>query len=121
IPHEGSGFQVVHNFLALAPAGSDPRAGLLRASDGRFYGTTFFGGTDGFGTVFGLNQDGTGFATLYSFKGTNFADGAGPHAPLIEARDGFLYGTTQWGGLPTSGPVSTGTGQGTLFKIAKDG
>jgi len=121
IRHDGGGFQVVYNLAAPALTGWDQRAWLLRASDGRFYGTCFEGGTDGFGTVFGINQDGSDFTTLYNFKGTNFADGAGPHAPLIEGKDGFLYGTTQNGGLPSPFLGSGDPGWGTVFKIRKDG
>jgi len=121
IRHDGSGFQVVYNLAAPAMTGWDQRSWLLRASDGRFYGTCFSGGTDGHGTVFRINQDGSDFTTIYNFKGTNFADGAGPHAPLIEGKDGFLYGTTQNGGLPSPFLGTDERGWGTVFKIRKDG
>jgi len=51
-------------------AGAYPYAGLVRGSDGAFYGTTQNGGTFNQGTVFKLNPDGTGFTNLYSFTGT---------------------------------------------------
>src|SRR5205807_1443897 len=71
-----------------------PYAGLVRGTDGALYGTTAFGGGggfagDGYGTVFKILQDGSGFTTLYDFTGG--ADGVNPWAALIQ--DGALYGT----------------------------
>ena len=34
--------------------GAQPEAGLAQGADGAFYGTTYYGGTNGFGTVFRL-------------------------------------------------------------------
>jgi uncharacterized repeat protein (TIGR03803 family) len=55
----GSGYTVLHNFtfgFGSTRDGSDPQAGLLQASDGAFYGTTYNGGTNNsqFGTIFSL-------------------------------------------------------------------
>lgn len=48
---------------------------------------------------------------LYSF-GTATNDGNSPRAALIEGSDGYLYGTTMFGGTHSNG---------TIFKIAADG
>jgi hypothetical protein len=32
--------------------GVSPRAGLIQGADGNFYGTTYAGGANGYGTVF---------------------------------------------------------------------
>jgi uncharacterized repeat protein (TIGR03803 family) len=82
--------------------GSDPQAGLLQATDGNFYGTTFAGGLHGFGTVYKLSFNGV-FTNLYSFTGSN--DGANPAAGLIQDASGFLYGTTSAGGTYSGGTV----------------
>jgi len=46
----------------------------LQAADGLLYGTTSRGGSDGAGTLFRLNADGSSYMILYSFK-TNTTDG----------------------------------------------
>jgi uncharacterized repeat protein (TIGR03803 family) len=95
--------------------GANPTSALVQASDGNLYGTTYSGGANGSGTVFQITSTGT-FTTLYSFssessKGTN-SDGANPFAPLVQAADGNLYGTTNRGGI---------YGNGTIFQITRSG
>ncbi len=55
--------------------------------------------------------------TLVSFDGTN---GAAPSASLIQASDGNLYGTTEYGG-PVSGCEGGFNPCGTVFKITTSG
>ena len=93
--------------------GAYPYAGLIQASDGSFYGTTWGGGAYGYGTVFRMSASGT-VTTLQSF---NFNNGAAPTAGLVQASDGSFYGTTEYGG--TSGSCSNGCG--TVFQITASG
>ena len=79
-------------------------APLMRASDGRLYGTTIVGGRHGEGTVFSIAADGSDLRVLHSFRG-GATDGAGPTAGLIQASDGALYGTTARGGRWDFGAV----------------
>jgi uncharacterized repeat protein (TIGR03803 family) len=111
--------------------GSHPRASLIQASDGNFYGTTCYGGSAtnvlsfgqiGYGTVFKMTPDG-GLNTLVSFNGTN---GACPTAGLAEGPDGNLYGTTRYGGTSFNDPRAANTGygvpgDGTIFRINTNG
>ena len=58
--------------------GGNPYAGLVQASDGNFYGTTFGRGANGYGTVFKITPAGA-LTSLYSFcSQQNCADGAIP-------------------------------------------
>jgi len=108
--------------------GDETRAGLVQASDGNFYGTTFLGGADnscpvwngdGCGTAFKITPAGT-LTTLYSFcDQPNCADGANPYAGLVQGSDGNFYGTAQYGG--NLGCDSSGFGCGTVFKITASG
>lgn len=81
--------------------GSGPIGALVIGSDGSVYGTTYQGGTHGYGSIFLIN--GNGFTTVWSFTGN--ADGAQPTAGLVEGSDGNLYGTVGIGGLNTEGTV----------------
>jgi len=106
----GSGCTQLHSFTA-GNQGRNPCAAMIEGTDGALYGTTFLGGpTSLAGTIFKLNRDGSGYTVLHGFRGR--ADGLGPDAPLLEGRDGALYGTTFAGG---SG------GGGVVFKVNKNG
>ena len=83
--------------------GHYPAAGVIQGSDGVFYGTAEFGGTDNNnGTVFSTTSAGT-TATLVNFDG--FDDGANPETPLVIGADGNFYGTTSAGGQFGKGVV----------------
>jgi uncharacterized repeat protein (TIGR03803 family) len=124
-PPEDSGYGTVFrlttngNFTTLFSFnGANGRmlyAGLVQGGDGKFYGTTRWGGTFGKGTVFQVTADGS-FASLFSFNGTN---GSWPSAELVQGRDGNLYGTTETGGVGYNGTPAYGNG--TLFQISSDG
>ncbi len=68
------------------------------------------GGANNYGTIFKINNDGTGYQLLYSFR--NADDGAHPSGALMVSGS-TLYGTTFGGGGATSA--------GTIFKINTDG
>lgn len=89
--------------------GEFPDAGLALGSDGNFYGTTYAGGSNGYGTVFKITA-GASFTPLYSF--TNGIDGANPEASLVQGSDVNFYGTTIDGGT---------SGDGAIFKITPSG
>jgi uncharacterized repeat protein (TIGR03803 family) len=110
---DGSGYTVLHGFSGYD--GWAPYAGLVAGSDGALYGTTYSGGTSGDGTVFKLNIDGSGFRVMRIFNSGSGFDGEGLEAGLLEGSDGALYGTTQ------SGSANTFPGNGTVFKLNKDG
>ncbi len=78
------------------------RKGGRRCASNSFYGTTEFGGTNGYGIVFKMSTNGV-FTSLYSFTGTN--DGGSPAAGLVQGSDGSFYGTTYWGGTNNAGTV----------------
>ena len=95
--------------------GSTPRAGLVLAADGNFYGTTSYGGTKGDGTIFKITPAGT-LTTLHSLGGYPY-DGAYPAGGLIQAADGNFYGTTNFGGSYNRGTVFKVTPAGALTML----
>ena len=85
--------------------GRSPNTALIQGKDGMLYGTTKRGGISDAGTVFKLKPDGTDFTIIYNFDGVT--SGGNPFGalmrepdgfPLMQAADGFLYGTTPRGG-----------------------
>jgi uncharacterized repeat protein (TIGR03803 family) len=95
-------FTNLHSFQVFSN-GANPYAGVVQGSDGYFYGTTYYGGTNGGnGAVFKLSANGT-LTSLYSFTGGS--DGSNPQAGLVQGKDGNFYGTTSLGGSNSSGTV----------------
>jgi len=125
---DGTGFATLHSFTAISGSagyyhgtnsdGAYPWAGLILSS-GTLFGTAAYGGSSGFGTVFAINTDGTGFTTLHSFTTTSDSgayfgtnnDGAYPYVGLVLAGD-TLYGRTPAGGS---------SGVGTIFAVNTNG
>ena len=90
------------NFLNGTDGGF-PKAPVIQAADGNFYGTTSQGG-GGCGTVFQLTQN--SFSTLKAFAAAGTTtDGACPKVGLIQTTGGTLYGTTSRGGSSDGGVV----------------
>jgi len=84
-------FSTLHNFYY---GGAHPVAGLVQGSDGAYYGVTDT-------AIFRLALDGT-VSVLYTFTGGT--DGMFP-SRLAAGSDGYLYGTTPFGGISYSGSV----------------
>ncbi len=107
-------FTVLYTFKGM-PDGANPYGGLIWDSAGNLYGTTYFGGTVGMGTVFQLTPGPGGKwqeNVLYSFLGDT--DGSLPTSTLIFDTKGNLFGTTSAGGRPTCDC-------GTVFKLTLAG
>jgi uncharacterized repeat protein (TIGR03803 family) len=100
--------------------GSSPLAPLVQATNGNLYGTTNqFNDGSGYGSVFEITTSGA-LTSLYSFcvQGPPCADGYGPVAGLVQDTNGYLYGTTEFGGSTDSGTINP---FGTVFKITPSG
>jgi len=113
---DGTGFAPIYSFTAYTlGTNSDGAAplGSLVLSGNTLYGTASVGGSaNSYGTIFKVNTDGTGFATLHTFGLMGAADPAFPLAGMVLSGS-TLYGTTSAGGSPNGG--------GTVFKIDASG
>ena len=106
--------------------GQEPLAPLIQATDGNFYGTTYYGGTgyDETGTIFKITSGGT-FTKIYDFcSQPNCADGAIAASPLLQGADGNFYGTTigDGGDFPSRAHKNGFyLGPGTVYRITPAG
>lgn len=122
----GTDFQVLHTFAALATDGSStegafPSGPLLLGHDGRLYGVTSHGGANlysltnkvdststvvtkrGTGTVYSLNKDGSDFQTIFNFPALDDTLDADANTP-------DLVGRNDYGAFPSAGLVETSAG-----------
>jgi uncharacterized repeat protein (TIGR03803 family) len=98
-------FVLLHSLSPFFPGeGSEPKGGVIQASDGFFYGTTEQGGYGG--EIFRMDAAGN-LTVLHRFD-AYASDGMRPVSGLIEGRDGFLYGTAPIGGQPVTAPSRYG-------------
>ena len=107
---DGTGFALLHSFNGGVSDGTHPYSSSLVFSGSKLYGMTNEGGTNGTGTLFCINTDGTGFALLHSFDG-GADDGQYPFGALT------LSGSTLYGMTATGGSRNAGT----IFGINTDG
>jgi uncharacterized repeat protein (TIGR03803 family) len=84
--------------------GSTPGAGLLAASDGNLYGTTWYGGANAGGVVYRITLSGTE-TVVYNFSNSGNPDGNLPQAAVTQGTDGNFYGTTGEFGASIYGTV----------------
>jgi uncharacterized repeat protein (TIGR03803 family) len=105
--HAAVTLTTLHSFIG--PDGANAVGGLVRGSDGNFYGMTQYGGlgwtgtnSSGTGTVFRITHEGT-LSNMYRFSAG--LDGGWPQAGLAQGSDGNFYGSTGGGGSYGSGTV----------------
>lgn len=114
MPKAGGGWteKTLHNFNLNGVDGNYPVASVIFDAAGNLYGTTYSGGSGGYGTVYSLIPTASGEWTeniLYDFSGS---DGANPQGNLVMDASGNLYGTTNYGGFS-----ACNGGCGTLFRL----
>ncbi len=86
---------------------------MVQDTNGNYYGSTFYGGKNGFGNIFQLTAAGK-LISLYSFCAlADCADGMRPMVAPILGSDGNFYGATGNGG--------NGSDAGTVYKMTIGG
>jgi uncharacterized repeat protein (TIGR03803 family) len=94
---------VLYSFDATGATkdGTNPYAGLVQASDGKFYGVTSAGGMNAAGTLFQITSAGV-YSKLYDFVQ---ATGSLPTTTLRQHTNGKLYGEATTGGAAGHGAL----------------
>ena len=112
----GSGYTLIKKFNGVNAA--NPAGSLIQAPDGFLYGMTENGGLNGFGVIFKIRMDGTGFQIIYEFgQNANALYGAHPKGSLLMGSDGKLYGMTYAGGTGWAGTVFRISPSGGAFSV----
>ena len=83
--------------------GSSLQGGLIEGTDGTLYGTATTGGPNGCGTVYSFSRVDFSVKVLHSFDCG--AEGRFPYGRLVQATNGYLYGTTSEGAAAEEGTV----------------
>jgi uncharacterized repeat protein (TIGR03803 family) len=111
---QGSGWtlNVLHPFGKTSGDGALP-SGPPLLLNGNVYGVTNFGGTKGYGTLYTVAKNGTGYTIIHDFsKNEQYPDG-----PLVADSNGNLYGTTIAGGAACDGAQ----GCGVVYEVSPQG
>jgi uncharacterized repeat protein (TIGR03803 family) len=114
VPKAGGGWseKLLHSFNPNGKDGVNPYGGVVVDPSGNLYGTTYFGGTYGFGTAYELVHQPSGAwveKILHNFNDTG-TEGEYPAAGLVFDAVGNLYGTTV---------LSSPGGLGTVFELKR--
>jgi uncharacterized repeat protein (TIGR03803 family) len=110
-------FTLLHQFDGID--GDGPGAPLVQGTDGKFYGTTGYGGNTtgdkacqsgapGCGVIFKITRAGK-LTVLHNFRPSR---GQNPSCGLLQGSNGSFYGTTLYGGA---------AGAGVIFEITPAG
>ena len=110
----GLTYHQLHSFVTPFAGGGriyylgGPTSSLTLDAAGNIYGTTYYDGLYGFGSVFKLTRSGSGwtYTALHNFCSTGrpCIDGQSPAGGVTIDSHGNLFGTTEYGG-PTGGGV----------------
>lgn len=91
-------YTTLHHFEAAN--GKTPYGALCQAGNGTLYGMTYRGGASDDGVFYRIEPDGSGFAKLFDFTGSN---GQSPWNHMVVAGPDLLYGAVTLGGSSSSG------------------
>ena len=100
----GLAVKILHNFGAIFGDCTFPGAGMLLATDGKYYSSASDGGAKGDGCLFNTTTSGA-YKGLYSFNNTSNGTQISPLAPPVQLTSGLLYGVTEFGGASNAGTV----------------
>lgn len=101
-----SAYMVKVNF-GVSPNGNSPNGSLVKASNGKLYGMTMYGGNYNKGLIYSFDPLTSTYSKLMDFDGIT---GENPDGSLMQATDGKLYGMA-------GGGTYTNEGYGIIFSF----
>ena len=111
----GTGYTDLHDFTGAT--GQRPNGSLILSASGTsLYGMASQGGAHGFGCIFKINSDGSGYADKYDFDSVH---GKAPTGSLVLS-GAVLYGMTPSGGANDSGVIFSVDTNGTGYADIHD-
>ena len=127
INSDGTGYTLLHEFTGTTPSltyalihnvpgynsdGAQPASPLILSRSGKIlYGTTLYGGSGGYGTIFAIRTDGTGFTIINSCAPAVSVES--PNVGGDQPNKLLLVGSTLYGTCGEGGTY----GQGTVFTL----
>ncbi len=94
----GTGYSLLYSWLNNQNIVQPIAADSLALSGSTLYGMTLQGGDEATGSIFQINNDGSGYQTLYSFTG--YSEGGGPYGSLTLSGSNTLrddlWGRHKW-------------------------
>lgn len=90
-------------FDFTGPTGDTPYASLVKATNGKLYGTTVTGGTSNGGVIFEYDPATNTTTKKIDLNGSLVVNGSAPFGGLIQAANGKFYGVTSNGGANSGG------------------
>ncbi|MGA8574371.1 MAG: choice-of-anchor tandem repeat GloVer-containing protein [Candidatus Cybelea sp.] len=105
--------RAVYRFTGAPNDAANPFAGLTTGANGALYGAGQYGGAQNAGAIFALMRSHKRYTErlLHSLGG--YGDGSYPVPALAIGKDGTFYGSSEYGGDPSS--------DGTVFSVTAAG
>jgi uncharacterized repeat protein (TIGR03803 family) len=104
---------ILFSFAGGDKDGAGPVSNLVFDPSGNLYGTTWIGGLNNYGTIYGLKPSQNGTWTESVFVMGNGPRGAHPNGPMLLDGKGHAYGTAADGGRAKNGQI----GYGVVFRL----
>lgn len=96
--------KVLYTFAGQKDGGA-PTSPLISDISGNLYGSTFSGGSNGWGEIFELSPGASGWTKTEVYSFTSLSDGGDPGGPLVRDASGNLFGHTYLRGQYGEGVV----------------
>jgi uncharacterized repeat protein (TIGR03803 family) len=105
----GSSYKVDNYFQGAKTDGNDPENSAMTLVGNVLYGTTVTGGKNDTGSIFSINDDGTGYSSplLFDFPASGANNYSAQPFSCFDEVGGLLYGMTSLGGKGGNGAIFT--------------